>query len=264
MSVLDRIVATKAAEVAALRPRRRDLQAAAERVPPPPAFEAALRAGECMRVIAEVKRRSPSAGQIQHADTPAAGVAQAYAAAGAAAISVLTDVEYFGGTLADLETVAAVVDVPLLRKDFTVDEVQVYEARASGASAVLLIARILDDEQLRGYRELSESLALSALVEVHDEAELDRAVASGARIIGVNNRDLASFVTDLAVTERLAPLAPAGTLLVGESGIRSRRDVERLAAAGVHAILVGEALMRSADPAAVLRELSAVPRVPRA
>jgi indole-3-glycerol phosphate synthase len=260
MSVLDRIVATKVAEVAALGPRRRQLEEAAAVAGPRPDFEAALRAGGSMRVIAEVKRRSPSAGEIRRADTPAAEVAMSYAQAGAAAISVLTDREYFGGTLSDLESVGAAVDVPLLRKDFTVDEVQVYESRASGASAVLLIVRILDDAQLRDYRQLAESLGMSALVEVHDEVELERAVASGAGIIGVNNRDLSTFVTDLAVTERLAPGVPAGTILVGESGIRSAADVERLAAAGAHAVLVGEALMRSGDVGGTLREMSAVAR----
>jgi indole-3-glycerol phosphate synthase len=259
LSVLDRIVATKRAELALLRPRRRELEAAAAAAPPRAGFEAALRVGVGVRVIAELKRRSPSAGGI-HECASAEAVARRYADAGVACISVLTDAEYFGGALADLVAAAGAVDVPLLRKDFTIDEVQLYEARAAGASAVLLIVRILDDGELRGFRELAESLGLAALVEVHDEAEFERAVASGARIVGINNRDLATFRADLATTERLAPLAPAGVLLVAESAIRGVADVERVAAAGVHAVLVGEALMRAADPVALAAAMARVAR----
>jgi indole-3-glycerol phosphate synthase len=261
-SVLDRIVATKADEVQRLRPQASALKSAAASAPAPPSLEAALRSGGGVGVIAEVKRRSPSAGAIR-ADAAAADVARAYAAADVAGISVLTDEQYFGGRLGDLEAVASAVRTPLLRKDFMVDELQIYEARAAGASAVLLIVRILDDAQLRGYRQLTESLSMSALVEVHDEAELERAVMTGARIIGVNNRDLSTFTTDLATTERLAAMTPATAILVGESGIHSVEDVERLAAAGVDAVLVGEALMRSPDPRATARAFGAVPRQAR-
>ncbi|HSJ25186.1 MAG TPA: indole-3-glycerol phosphate synthase TrpC [Longimicrobiales bacterium] len=259
MSVLDRIVATKGEEVTRLRRDRQRIMGAAAGAAARGDFEAALRSGPHVRVIAEVKRRSPSAGEIR-GQASAADVARVYADAGVACISVLTDGDYFGGALADLETVAAAVDVPLLRKDFTIDELQVYEAKAAGASAVLLIVRILDDVRLREFRELAESLGMAALVEVHDEGELSRATASGARIIGVNNRDLATFETDLAVTERLAGLAPRDAVLVGESGIRQASDVARLAAAGVDAVLVGEALMRAADVAGAAREMGSVRR----
>ncbi|CAN5780190.1 indole-3-glycerol phosphate synthase TrpC [soil metagenome] len=260
--MLDRIVATKRDEVAALRPRLPELKAAAQDAATPPSFEAALRVGPNVAVIAEVKRRSPSAGQIR-GDAAAADVARVYASAGAAAISVLTDADWFGGALSDLESVHAAVDVPLLRKDFTIDPVQLYEARAAGAAAVLLIVRILEDELLRDLHALAGDLGLGVLVEVHDEADLERAVGAGAAIIGVNNRDLSTFTTDLGVTERLAPLVPAGSVLVGESGIREVDAVERLAAAGAGAVLVGEALMRAPDPAARLREFAAVPRAAR-
>jgi indole-3-glycerol phosphate synthase len=262
MSVLDRIVATKRVEVEALRPELADIRARAAAAPPRPDFEAALRRGPGVAVIAEVKRRSPSAGEIR-GGAGAAEVARRYAGAGVACISVLTDRDYFGGSLEDLQSVAEAVEVPLLRKDFTIDPLQVYEAKAAGASAILLIVRILDDEELRGYRELAESLGLAALVEVHDEAELERAAASGARIIGVNNRDLSTFHTDLAVTERLALLAPAECVLVGESGVRGVDDVARLARAGVDAVLVGEALMRAEDTTAAARSMAAVPRAAR-
>jgi indole-3-glycerol phosphate synthase len=179
------------------------------------------------------------------------------------AISVLTDRDWFGGTLEDLESVRATVSVPLLRKDFTIDAVQVYEARAVGASAVLLIVRILDDAQLRDFGALAGELGMGALVEVHDEEELERALDAGARIVGVNNRDLASFRTDLGVTERLAGLVPRDCVLVGESGIGSVADVSRLAAAGVDAVLVGEALMRAPDPERAARAFGSVRRVPR-
>jgi indole-3-glycerol phosphate synthase len=258
-SVLDRIVATKTEELKLLRPRVTALKAAAAAASAPADLEAALRGSAGIGVIAEVKRRSPSAGAIR-AEASAVEVARRYADAGVAGISVLTDEQYFGGTIGDLAEVAAAISTPLLRKDFTVDELQVYEARAAGASAVLLIVRILDDAQLRSYRQLAESLSMSALVEVHDEAELERAAVSGARIIGVNNRDLSTFETDLGTTVRLAGLAPAEAVLVGESGIRDVADVERLAAAGVEAVLVGEALMRSPDPVATARSFGAVAR----
>lgn len=259
--MLDRIVDSKRAEVAALRKRAAVLRAAAESAAESavPSFEAALRGGSSVAVIAEVKRRSPSAGAIVAAAS-AAEVAAAYEAAGVAAVSVLTDGAHFGGSLADLEAVRGRVGLPLLRKDFTIDPVQIWEARAAGASAVLLIVRILTDVELREYRELAEALGLSALVEVHDEAELDRALATGARVVGVNNRDLATFETDLRTTVRLAPRVPSGVVLVGESGITCAADVALLAGSGVHAILVGEALMRAASPVELARELASVPR----
>lgn len=252
-------MATKRLEVGARQGRRSEIAARAAASQEPADFRASLLVGRGVGVIAEVKRRSPSAGAIR-ADATAAEVAVKYADADVAGISVLTDRDFFGGALEDLEEVARAVRVPLLRKDFTIDELQVEEARAAGASAVLLIVRILDDAQLRGFREYAEGLGLAALVEVHDEAELERAAHSGARIIGVNNRDLATFQTDLATTERLAALAPPDCVLVGESGITGVHDVERLAAAGVDAVLVGEALMRSPDPAAAAMAMGAVLR----
>jgi indole-3-glycerol phosphate synthase len=261
-TVLDRIVATKEREVAALASRRAALRAAAERaaeLSAVPSLEAALRQGEAVAVVAEVKRRSPSAGGIREG-APSAAVARLYAESGAAAVSVLTDAEYFGGCLDDLASAAAVVAVPLLRKDFIIDEAQLWEARAAGASAVLLIVRILEDAVLRELHAAATSVGLDVLVEVHDAAEVERAAAAGARLVGINNRDLATFTTDLDTTLRLAPLVPAGCVIVAESAIRSATDVARVAAAGADAVLVGESLMRAPDPAAVLRSLAAVPR----
>ena len=244
---LDRIVAAKREEVAVLAGRRAKLRQAAERMGPARAFAASLvRRGE-VTLIAEYKRRSPSAGVLGAGDP--AEVARGYAAGGAVAVSVLTDGPHFDGGLADLEAVRAVVDLPVLRKDFLLDEVQVWESRAAGADAVLLIVRILDDARLVGLLELCRELRFGALVEVHEERELERALAAGAALIGVNNRDLVTFETDLNVTLTLAPRVPADRVLVGESGVAGAGDVDRLGEAGVDAVLVGEALMRS-GPAA--------------
>lgn len=234
------------------------MRAAAEarqRAEPTRGFRRVLRDGPAPRVVAELKRRSPSKGLIR-SDFDAIGCAKAYAEAGAAAISVLTDRAYFGGELALLEAVRAAVPVPLLRKDFVLDPYQVDEARAHGADAVLLIVRALAPEALRALRERAVGLGLDVLVEVHDEEEVQVALEAGADLVGVNNRDLATFQTDLAVTERLAPrLAAAGVVVVGESGIFTREDVRRLEAAGAHAVLVGEALMRESDVAGALQRL---------
>jgi indole-3-glycerol phosphate synthase len=261
-TILDRIVETKRTEVARLLGRRSEIEAAAAGAAPPPSFADALAAGPAVAVIAEVKRRSPSAGRIAEVpgEAGAVEVAMGYAASGVAAISVLTDRQYFGGDLADLRAVASAVTVPLLRKDFTIHALQVHEARSAGASAVLLIARILTDAELRDLAGLARELGMSALVEVHDELEVERAVAAGAGIVGVNNRDLATFATDLHTTARLAARVPADCMLVAESGIRTVADVELLAAAGADAVLVGESLMRAADPAAHARALGSVPR----
>jgi indole-3-glycerol phosphate synthase len=217
-------------------------------------FRRALREGAEPRVIAEIKRRSPSKGEIR-ADFDPVGCASSYADAGAAAISVLTDERYFGGRLEFLEAVRRTVDVPLLRKDFVIDAYQIDEARVSGADAVLLIVAALSGEELGRLRQRTVSLGMDALVEVHDEDELEIALASGADSIGINNRDLRSFETDLAVTERLAPRIPASALIVAESGIFSHEDIRRLEGAGVHAFLVGESLMREADVGLALRRL---------
>lgn len=257
--VLRRIVESKQRELATLRPRTVELRAAAERAPVSPAFLESARSAPRVSVIAEVKRRSPSAGAIRP-DVDVAAQAAQYAAGGAAAVSVLTDEPFFGGRLEDLELVRSAVSLPLLRKDFTLEPVHLWEARAAGASAILLIVRILEDGVLRELLALASSLSLSALVEVHTAPELERALAAGARLVGVNNRDLDSFTTDLSVTERLAAGVPPECVLVGESGIRTRADVERLARAGVDAVLVGEALMRGGDPAAAVRDFGSVER----
>ena len=221
-------------------------------------FRAALAEGPRPRVVAEIKRRSPSKGEIR-ADFEPVGCARAYAEGGAAALSVLTDAHYFGGHLDFLEKVRGAVDLPLLRKDFLLDPYQVDEARVRGADAVLLIVAAFAGpgrvEELAGLRARARERGLDALVEVHDEQELEVALAAGADLVGVNNRDLRSFVTDLAVTERLAPRLPEGIVLVAESGIFTAEDVARLEAAGAHAFLVGEALMRQPDLVSALRRL---------
>ncbi|MBI3977391.1 MAG: indole-3-glycerol phosphate synthase TrpC [Chloroflexi bacterium] len=260
--ILDDILAHKATEIAAAKARLApaEVRARAEAEPPPLDFAAALRRGSGpVRLIAEVKRASPSRG-VFGSDLDPSTLAAIYAANGAAAISVLTDERFFHGTLADLTAVktraAGPAGVPVLRKDFVVDPYQVWEARAAGADAILLIVAALDDARLRDLRILAEELGMAALVEGHDEAEIDRALATGATVVGINNRDLRTFQVDLATTERLRPRIPAGCIAGGLSGIHSRADVERLAAAGVDAVLVGEALVRSADVAAKVRELA--------
>jgi indole-3-glycerol phosphate synthase len=225
------------------------------RTDPVRGFRAALAGGPRPRVVAELKRRSPSRGEIR-ADFDPVACAKAYAEAGAAAISVLTDSRYFGGDLALLEAVRDAVPVPLLRKDFVIDPYQVDEARACGADAVLLIVRALAPDSLRALREHAAALELDALVEVHDEEEVEIALAAGADLVGVNNRDLATFDTDLGVTERLAPrLAGRGVVIVGESGIFTHGDVRQLELAGADAVLVGEALMREPDVGRALARL---------
>ena len=245
---------------------RRELEAARGRVPPealarlaaqaPPArgFRRALLEAPRPRVVAEIKRRSPSRGEIRPDFDPVA-CAKAYAEAGAAALSVLTDERWFGGRLDYLGAVRAAVDLPLLRKDFVLDGYQIDEARVAGADAVLLIAAVLEPARLAALRAHAARRGLDALVEVHDEAELEAARAAGADLLGINNRDLRTFAVDLSTTERLAPRVPEGTVLVAESGILRHTDVERLERAGAHAVLVGEALMREPDLAAALRRL---------
>lgn len=260
--ILDRIVETKRAEVSALRGREGELRSRVADQTPPRDFSAALRRSGEVSLVAEVKRRSPGAGSLAPGLEPVAQ-ASAYREGGAAALSVLTDAEYFQGSLDDLRSVRETVPLPVLRKDFTVDERQVWEARSAGADAVLLIVRILDDARLRSFRELAEDLGMTALVEVHEARELDRALDSGAAVVGVNNRDLATFDTDLDVTLDLLERIPGGVTLVSESGISTRRQVEVLGERGVDAILVGEALVRSADPAEDARRLSGVARASR-
>jgi indole-3-glycerol phosphate synthase len=216
-------------------------------------FQAALTTPR-RAIIAEVKKASPSRGVIR-ANFDPIRIARAYAAAGAAAISVLTEVRYFQGHLDHLAAIRGVVDLPLLRKDFVFDAYQLSEARAYGADAVLLIVAILSPALLRELLQAASELGLGALVEVHDRSELEQALGCGARLIGVNNRDLRTFHTTLATTEALVPLAPPECVVVAESGIESLADIERLERIGVRAFLIGESLMRASDPGEKLAAL---------
>ena len=247
-TILDEIVRAKRLEVENARKRLplEELEALAAEAPPVRDFRAALAAPGPIRLIAEVKKASPSAGTIRPDFDPIA-VASAYQAHGADCLSVLTDAPYFQGHLSHLARVRAATAIPILRKDFLIDEYQVVEARMAGADAVLLIAEILDDDALVSLRARARSLGMSALVEVHDEENLPRVLGLGVDLVGINNRNLRRFVTDLDHTLRLRPSVPAGVVLVSESGIARRADVERLESAGVSAILVGESLMRQDD-----------------
>ncbi|MGC4000982.1 MAG: indole-3-glycerol phosphate synthase TrpC [Anaeromyxobacter sp.] len=259
MTVLDQILARKVDEVAERRARQPDteLLARARDAAPPRPFEAGLSPrGGPARVIAEVKRASPSAGAID-AGLDAVAQARRYAAAGAAAISVLTDGPGFGGSLADLVAVRAAVDVPLLRKDFVVDRYQLLEARAAGADAALLIVAALPLDRLRALHADCRELGLAALVEVHDAREAELALEAGATIVGVNNRDLRTFTVDLAASERILPGLPAHVRGVAESGVKTAADALRLRRAGAANLLVGEALVRAADPGRLIAEMTA-------
>jgi indole-3-glycerol phosphate synthase len=225
-----------------------------ESAPAPPSFPAALAAGGDVAIIAEIKKASPSKGLIR-ADFDPVAIAEVYEANGASAISVLTDEKYFQGCADYLTQVSNVVDIPVLRKDFVIDTYQIYEARAIGAAALLLITAILEPEQLGEYRELCDEIGLDALIEVHTQEEVAIALESGAEIIGINNRDLHTFETDLNTTTDLIDRIPEEVLVVTESGIHSREDVVRLRDAGVNALLVGECLMREPDIGRKLREL---------
>jgi indole-3-glycerol phosphate synthase len=260
MSVLDEILVSKREEIARLRRRAPELEAEARGLPAPRNFTAALRRPDGrLAVIAEIKRRSPSKGVLAPGLDPPA-TARRYAAGGAAALSVLTDGPYFDGSLADLAAARAAVDVPVLRKDFTLDPLQVVEARAAGADAVLLITAALpDDALLRDLATAAAELGLAALVEVDDEAGLERALGAGATLVGVTNRDLRTFGEDLSTAEHLAARIPAGVVSVAESAIRSPADAARMAEAGFDAVLVGEALVKAADPEAAVASLAAVP-----
>jgi indole-3-glycerol phosphate synthase len=206
-------------------------------------------------VIAEYKRRSPSAGVIREGAS-VEEVVQAYERGGAAALSVLTEHDHFGGSLTDLESARAVSDLPILRKDFTIDPYQLYEAKVHGADAVLLVVGALNDAELGSLFGIARQLELDAIVEVHDEEELSRALEVDADVIGINNRDLVSLAVDLNVTYELLTDVPAGKTVVSESGIHTRADVEELEQVGVDAVLVGEALMRAPDPEAACRDLA--------
>ncbi len=257
---LDRILANTVLELAERRTRTSvsELERIAVDRDAPLSLELALRTAG-VSVIAEMKRASPSKGAIAP-DTRAEDVACDYLSGGAAAISVLTDERFFGGSLDDLRAVATLAHDdpaprPVLRKDFVIDAYQIVEGRAAGADAVLLIVAALSDEQLTELLSSAESHRLCTLVEVHDEHELDRALTAGASLIGINNRDLRTFSVSLSTTERLAPRVPPSVTLVGESGITTRADIARLGQSGVHAVLVGETLMRAPDRLQALRDL---------
>jgi indole-3-glycerol phosphate synthase len=255
-TILDQIVATKGREIAAARQRRPEpeLIAALAAAPPPRDFFAALAKPGPIRLIAEVKKASPSQGVIR-ADFDPVAIAQTYERHGATCISVLTDESYFQGSLEYLRQVRTAVNLPVLRKDFILDRYQLLEARAAGADAVLLIAECLDDCRLRALHNEALELGLTPLVELYEPVNLPRVLEAGATLVGVNNRDLRTFQVDLGHTLRLRAQIPADCLLVGESGIRTREDVERLEAAGVDAMLVGESLMRQPDIGAAVDRL---------
>jgi indole-3-glycerol phosphate synthase len=251
--ILARIVDHKRATLARAAAHRADWERRAAQRVPARDFKAALTANP-PAIISEIKKASPSKGVFLEDFRPAS-IARMYEAGGAAALSVLTDEKFFQGELADLEAARAAVAIPVLRKDFTIDECHVIEAAAHGADAILLIAAILDVAQMRDFRMLAAQYGMAALVEVHDDAELEAALASGAEIVGVNNRNLHTFEVTLDTSLRLVEKMPAHVVKVAESGIHSREDVRILRAAGFHAFLVGEHLMKSADPAAALKAL---------
>jgi indole-3-glycerol phosphate synthase len=256
--ILERIVADNLKE---LKIRKRsspltELQRVALEQPPPLDLASALR-GDRIQLIAEVKKASPSKGILRHDFNPVE-IAQTYANNGASAISVLTETKYFQGSLNYLKEIRKALGnkkIPLLRKDFIVDPYQIYESRAYSADSLLLIVAILTPAKLQELLELSHELKMSCLVEVHNEAEVEIALKSGAKIIGINNRDLTTFKVDLATTQRLRPLIPPDRIVVGESGIKSKSDMEKLKMWGMDAVLIGEALMSAPDIAAKMKEL---------
>ncbi|TAN36184.1 MAG: indole-3-glycerol phosphate synthase TrpC [Verrucomicrobia bacterium] len=259
MSILDEILAHKRVEIAqrkAVVPVEK-IRAQAVAAPVPVGFNAALRAVP-IALIAEVKRRSPSVGIIRETFDPAA-IARAYEQGGAQAISSLMDAKYFGGGEEQFHAVRAAVKLPLLYKEFVVDEWQIWHARALGTSAVLLIAAALNDADLTRFFSVCHAAGVEPLLEVHDAEEMRRAAASGAQLIGVNNRDLRTFKTTLETTFRLQQLAPANCTLISESGIHTVADVRRLRASGIHAVLVGESLLRQPDLEGAVRHLIATP-----
>jgi indole-3-glycerol phosphate synthase len=258
MSVLSQILADKRNEVHCSRKRLPavELERRIADMPPVRDFIGALNAGPAPALIAEVKKASPSKGIIRM-DFDPVEIAQTYAANGAACLSVLTDEPYFQGHLSYLSAIRQAVDIPLLRKDFLLDDYQLLEARAAGADAVLLIAAALTATELEWMLEATHTLGMSAIVEVHNQEELDEVLVTDARLIGINNRDLHTFRTTLQTTLDLMVKIPPDRFIISESGINRREDVEKLRDAGVHAVLVGESLMREQDIAAKMRELLA-------
>ncbi len=269
--ILEKIVWAKGEELEKARQRvpLQDLQQQVEQLPPTRGFRQALQqALEPPAIIAEIKKASPSQGVIREDFDPVA-LALAYAAAGASCISVLTDQQFFQGSFAVLSAVREAVPLPLLCKDFILSPYQLFQARAAGADAALLIAAVLSDQDIRYLHKVARQLGLDCLVEVHDAGEMERVLALGMNLIGINNRDLTTFTTDLAVTQHIAAtysqaLRQGDTLLVSESGLREHKDLEQVAAAGAQAVLVGEALMRQPDVAAALRALRGMGAPPSA
>lgn len=255
---LKQILEATRRSLVALRARARDLEVAARAAAPAPSWPAAFGGSE-VSLVAEIKRRSPSVGDIAP-DLEPAELAQAYMRAGAHAVSVLTEQVYFGGSLDDLRAVRERVGLPVLRKDFVIDPVQLYESRAAGASAVLLIVRAVERELLRELSALAQEIGLGRLVEVHDVAELDAALELSPETIGVNSRDLDTFAVDVDGMREVIREVPPGIPVVAESGLASRGDVERVAQWGADAVLVGSALAGARDPEALARQLVGVPR----
>lgn len=258
---LTRILERKSDEIATLRGRTAELRARAADLPPARPWATVLRRPRHVALIAEIKRRAPSAGELDPNLVPE-NLAQAYELAGAAAVSVLTDSD-FDGNLADLVRAREAVGIPALRKDFILDPVQVWESRAAGADAILLIVRALDVARLSELLEAASEVGLGTLVEVHDEEELGLALASEAPVIGINNRDLRTFATGLELTKRLASAVPGDRVLVAESGIDNAEQVRELGARGVDAVLVGRALVTHTEPGRLAAELAGQPRLPR-
>lgn len=261
-TILDEIIEYKREEIEARKSIRpySELKARSEFCPATRGFCDAITATSVQgkpALIAEVKKASPSAGIIRE-DFDPVNIARIYSSNGATCLSVLTDEHFFQGHDKFLVDIRQAVAIPILRKDFTVDPYQIYEARVIGADAILLIAAVLSQEQLVEYQAIAKSIDLAALVEVHTEAEMEMAISAGATLIGINSRNLATFVTDLAVVDRLAAMAPKEAQLVAESGIKTSADVQRVAKAGAKAILVGESLMRKQDIGAAVKELMSI------
>ena len=254
--ILDTIVAHKRIELEGDKQRMPldTLKRKIRDLPPTRDFRAALSTSNYIHLIAEVKKKSPSKGIIRE-DFDPVGIARTYAENGASAISVLTDREFFAGELTYLSAIREAVTIPLLRKDFTIDPYHIYQARLAGADAILLIVSILTLAQLREFTEIARSLGLAGLVEVHTKAELELALTGGAEIVGINNRDLKTFHTDIATTFHLRASLPTDKIVVSESGIDTHKDVVKLKGAGINAILVGESLMRSPNIGDKVREL---------
>ncbi len=257
-TILDKILAQKVIEVSQSAGLRAEVEARARQMPPARDFVAALHK-DTVALIAEVKKASPSKGVLIEDFDPVV-IGKTYADNGAAAISVLTDEQFFQGHLDYMRSVRAAVTVPVLRKDFVIDTYQIYEARAAEADAVLLIVMALEDAHLADLHTLIGELGMVALVEVHNEAEMERALKIGANLIGINNRDLKTFHQDLNITERLASLAPPTVTLVAESAIRDTEDVRRMGSYGAHAVLVGESLVKADNMALQVRDFSSQPR----